>query len=418
MGQITPGLIERAVELERTVVRPSNNYSPREILGLRLMYADRLDEGRELLEASLAAAIELGDELDRMSLRVHLTQLECRAGNLARAREHAHEADLVEEQLGGWARPAGAFVVALAAAHVGRVDEARAAAERGASLAAEAGVFHVLNLWAHGFLELSLGNAAAAAQLLRDLPDRLEQMGYVNPGVRPVYADAIEARIAAGDLDVEPLIERLARAAAMLDYPWAQAAAGRCRGLLLAARGDVEGALAALEEALEHHERSPQPLERGRTLLALGTVQRRAKRRGDARETLGQALELFDALGAALWAEKAAAELARIPGRSRGSGELTETERQVAELVSAGPLQPRGRGDDVRQRQDGGGQPLADLRQARPPLPHRAGAPLRRIRGRVALKQCGFHAFACGVRGRSVARRACHRSLHAGSPAP
>ena len=336
LGRITPGLLERAVELERAVVRPSNNYSPREILGLRLMYADRFEEARELLEASLDAATELGDELDRMSLRVHLTQLECRAGNLTRAREHAREADLAEEQIGGWARPAAAFVVALAAAHVGRVDEARVAAERGASFGAETGVFHVLNLWAHGFLELSLGNASAADRLLRELPDRFEQMGYVNPGVRPVYADAIEARIAVGDLDVDAPIERLASRGELLDYPWAQATAARCRGLLLAARGDNDGALAVLDEALVHHERSPQPLERGRTLLALGTVQRRAKRRGDARETLRQALELFDALGAALWAEKAAAELARIPGRGRASGELTETERRVAELVVSG----------------------------------------------------------------------------------
>jgi len=65
-------------------------------------------------------------------------------------------------------------------------------------------------------------------------------------------------------------------------------------------------------------------------------VQRRAKRRGDARETLGEALELFDALGAGLWAEKTAAELARIPGRGRGSGELSETERRVAALVAEG----------------------------------------------------------------------------------
>ena len=100
MGRITAGLIERAVELERAVVRPSNNYSPREILGLRLMYSDRLDEARELLEASHVAATELGDELDCMSILVHLTQLECRAGNLVRAREHAHEADLVQAQLG------------------------------------------------------------------------------------------------------------------------------------------------------------------------------------------------------------------------------------------------------------------------------------------------------------------------------
>ena len=91
LGRITPGLIERAVELERAVVRPSNNYSPREILGLRLMYADRLDEGRELLEASLAAATELGDELDRMSLlgsshAARVPRRESRAGAGARAR--------------------------------------------------------------------------------------------------------------------------------------------------------------------------------------------------------------------------------------------------------------------------------------------------------------------------------------------
>ena len=47
-------------------------------------------------------------------------------------------------------------------------------------------------------------------------------------------------------------------------------------------------------------------------------------------------LVTVDTLGAARWAGKAAAELARIPGRSRGSGELTETERRVAELVAEG----------------------------------------------------------------------------------
>jgi len=48
------------------------------------------------------------------------------------------------------------------------------------------------------------------------------------------------------------------------------------------------------------------------------------------------ALELFDELERDLWAERAAAELARIPGRGRAAGGLTETERRVAELVAQG----------------------------------------------------------------------------------
>ena len=84
-GTIEPGLLEGAVELEREQSRPSNNYSPREIYGLRLMYADRLDEARELLQASFETATELGDELDRGALLIHMTQLECRAGRLADA---------------------------------------------------------------------------------------------------------------------------------------------------------------------------------------------------------------------------------------------------------------------------------------------------------------------------------------------
>jgi DNA-binding NarL/FixJ family response regulator len=49
-----------------------------------------------------------------------------------------------------------------------------------------------------------------------------------------------------------------------------------------------------------------------------------------------RALELFDGLGAGLWSEKAAAEITRIPGRARGSGELSETERRVAALAARG----------------------------------------------------------------------------------
>jgi DNA-binding NarL/FixJ family response regulator len=106
---------------------------------------------------------------------------------------------------------------------------------------------------------------------------------------------------------------------------------GRGRGLVLAARGDHEAALAALEQAQD-----ALPFERARTLLALGAEQRRARQRRAARASLQAALATFDALGASLWSAKARAELGRIGGRAPSSGELTPAERRVAELVAAG----------------------------------------------------------------------------------
>ena len=78
------------------------------------------------------------------------------------------------------------------------------------------------------------------------------------------------------------------------------------------------------------------PLDRGRTLLALGAAQRRAKRRRDARATLEQALAIFEGIGAALWAERARGELRRISGRAPTTGALTPAEERVAALVAEG----------------------------------------------------------------------------------
>ena len=236
------------------------------------MYSDRLDEARGLLEASLEWTAEIGDELDRNSLLIHLTQLECRAGRLHHAAEHAKEARAISEQTGGWALAAPLFAVSLAAAHLGDVAAAREAGERGLAIAesGQSGVFRVLNQWALGYLALSMGDVERAAKHLGGLPAEVEAMGYRNPGVRPVHADAIEARIAVGDLDVEGLIDELERRGRSLDNPWALAVSARCRGRLLAARGDLDGAFAELDRALVEHERSLQPLERARTLLVGG----------------------------------------------------------------------------------------------------------------------------------------------------
>ena len=106
--------------------------------------------------------------------------------------------------------------------------------------------------------------------------------------------------------------------------------------MLAAQAGDLDGAFAAYEEALEWHAKVELPLDRGRTLLALGATQRRAKRRREARETLEEALAIFERIGAALWAERARAELKRISGRAATPGALTPAEERVAALVAEG----------------------------------------------------------------------------------
>jgi DNA-binding NarL/FixJ family response regulator len=70
--------------------------------------------------------------------------------------------------------------------------------------------------------------------------------------------------------------------------------------------------------------------------LVAGEVARRARRKLAARQHAQEAQLMFARLGAAPWAQRAEAELARLD-TTRGSGlELTSAERQVATLVAAG----------------------------------------------------------------------------------
>jgi DNA-binding CsgD family transcriptional regulator len=149
--------------------------------------------------------------------------------------------------------------------------------------------------------------------------------------------DETQALIELGEFEqARALVEALEERGRALDRAWALATGARSRALLLAAEGDLAEAHAALERALDAHERLDQPFERGRTLLALGTVQRRQGEKRAARETLEQALSIFDQLGARLWADRTRGELRRIGGRTASSGQLSETEAQIVALVCAG----------------------------------------------------------------------------------
>jgi DNA-binding CsgD family transcriptional regulator len=188
-----------------------------------------------------------------------------------------------------------------------------------------------------GFLELSLSDPAAAIERLEPVLAFLDETGSPEPGIIPCVPDAIEALVSLGRMDeAEWLLDRLERQARALDRPWAIATAARGRGMLTAAQGDLPTACAALEQALVEHRRVPQPFELARTLLVKGEVERRAKQKRAARSNLEQALDIFQTLGAPLWAERAREDLARVGGAMPPAGELTPTEQRIAMLVGEG----------------------------------------------------------------------------------
>ena len=191
--------------------------------------------------------------------------------------------------------------------------------------------------WALGFLELSLGRPAEAHDHLGPLVAQTRAASIREPGELRFFPDEFEALIALGRLEeAEELLEWFEERAVALDRPSARAAAARCRGLIASRGAEFDRAVASFQDALLQHERVPMPFERARTLLALGSAQRRAKQKRAARESLQDALTVFEQLGAAIWAERARKELGRIGGRAAGSGQLTAAERRVAELVAEG----------------------------------------------------------------------------------
>jgi DNA-binding NarL/FixJ family response regulator len=77
------------------------------------------------------------------------------------------------------------------------------------------------------------------------------------------------------------------------------------------------------------------PFELGRTLLIKGMIERRAKLKSAARGSFGQALDVFERLGAILWAGKARGELSKLATRPPADG-LTDTEHRIAALIAQG----------------------------------------------------------------------------------
>lgn len=330
--------LRRAAEIASASTHHGDAFFLGHMYVLALTYSDLLPEAIREAEVVLSRASDSG-YYGRANLLVDLAQASYRAGEWQQAKRATDEAVELLSEYGVERIAADALLQkVLVDVSLGQLESARRDADRVQRGAADAG--DVLRSIGHrlvlGFLELSLGDNEAAARELDAALTLRRRTGIRNPAVYPVPPLAVQAYVACGALDsAEVTTRELEKIADTLTSPRAIVYARRCRGLVLAARGDLDGARTALGEALTQHSRLPGPFERGLTLLALGQTERRAKRKRAARETLEAALGIFEQLPAPLWAAKARAELARIGGRVAHT-ELTATEREVAALVARG----------------------------------------------------------------------------------
>ena len=313
---------------------------PTSMAGIVAVYEGRLSQADALLRELCDWATERGEESELPFPLFYLSALESWRGNYAAAARFAEEAILLAVQSGSETMLLFGLVWRGAAgAGCGDVVGARADMEQARALIDKTGYWQGDPMLQanQAALELSLGDAAAVERVLAPLIAAVETIGLGEPGTARFLPDAIEALIALGQpLRAAALLELLARRAEQLDRRWAIAAAARCRGLLAAAQGDLDASVAAAEDAVARWRQLEMPVELGRALLVLGQVRRRRGERRLARDALTEALAIFRAHGAALWAERATEELRRIPIRRRASRDLTPTEEQVAALVGAG----------------------------------------------------------------------------------
>lgn len=332
--------LDRALRLEVPDRRRLAFTSPQLIAGLLLMWTGRVREAAETLTALRAERRERGVESDIPTSSLYLVWAYLWLGRTDRAAEIAAADTAAVALLGDPGITALTLsAAALVSAQQGDIEATRA--QVGTALARFAELewwtATVFPRWALGFGELSAGNPAAAHAALEPLTEMLPSMGLADPIGLVFLPDEIEALIALGELErAQPLIELLRRLGVTHDRPWAIAAAARGHGILAAARGDLEAATVALEEALVAHARVEMPFERGRTLLALGRALRRRKQWSAARAALREALVLFAQTGAPLWEQAARNEVGRAGERSGEPGELTATERHIAELAASG----------------------------------------------------------------------------------
>jgi DNA-binding CsgD family transcriptional regulator len=308
--------------------------APRALFALiYFVVVDDYEEARARFAVEERWYRERGEDVWAAERLAHISRAELLAGDwdaAERGIEEACETIARLEVPGPWA--AMFRVRALVDAHRGRVERALATfrAER-------PGIpwWEAIGLSLLAVAEHATGNHAEVDRALTRMHGLMDSMGirdFLPDRSEPFH---IESLVALGEVErARDVLARLEERARTFPRLWTTVGLPRARALVLAGEGDVTGALEALDE-LDLDAGAKLPFELGRALLVRGRLQRRAKQKRTAADTLREALAIFERLGAPVWEAQTRAELDRV-GLRRSPDELTATERRVAELAAEG----------------------------------------------------------------------------------
>jgi DNA-binding CsgD family transcriptional regulator len=150
-------------------------------------------------------------------------------------------------------------------------------------------------------------------------------------------ADFVEAAVLSGNVEAaHGVLDEIERVAAPTPVPWVETMLHYGKALLAPPEAAEQFFLQGLGPAAKKW-----PFLRGRLLLAYGGWLRRQRRPADARAPLREARDIFDALGASPWSDRAREELRASGEASRRRTEraweaLTPQELHIAQLAAEG----------------------------------------------------------------------------------
>jgi DNA-binding CsgD family transcriptional regulator len=304
---------------------------------IALCWLERCAEARTLVLGALGSAREHG-AVSLLPYTLFIVAWAARrVGAWQEAVASATEGIALARELGQWATMAQCLQeLSTLTAGQGAESECRAHVAEGITAADGVGAHYVTEVLRAqlGLLDLGLGNNERAAAELESSAQRLADLGLRLHELVP-GPDLVEAFVRLGR--PEDAREALALVRHGANPRTAEPLVERCRGLV----ADDAEFEAHFAESLALHPDDEDVFGKARTRLAYGERLRRARRRVEAREQLRQALETFETLGAAPWAERARAEL-RASGETARKrdpstlAQLTPQELQVARLVAQG----------------------------------------------------------------------------------